>query len=130
MARLEKHLRLNKEVVEYIEEFMKKEGIEKFNEGIEAIAREHKLYSKIEFNSVQDMIKNIVENDFKKIKYSINSVDKNSQIIMELVNGFMIKQNIQDLLFTDEEISPVLNKATETVNKRIESQRVKKLERS
>ncbi|MBD7916287.1 hypothetical protein H9660_14160 [Clostridium sp. Sa3CUN1] len=130
MARLEKHLRLNTEVVKYVEEFMNKEGIEKFNEGIESIVREHKFYSKIDLNSVQDLIKNIVENYLKKIQNSINSADKNSQIIIELINGFMIKQNIKDLLFTDEETSPVINKATETVNKRIEAQRIKRLERS
>lgn len=130
MSSKQKHLRLNEKDIEYIEEVMLKKGIENFNKGVEIIVKEHKIHSEMGLDLIENMIRTILQNELKKIMYSVNSADKNSQIIMELINGFMIKQNIKDLLFTDEETSPVINKATETVNKRIEAQRIKRLERS
>ncbi|MEC2297177.1 hypothetical protein ACTHP5_20090 [Bacillus subtilis] len=64
--------------------------------------------------------------DFTRIRLGTNNSDRNSQIIIELLNTLMVKENIPRCLSTDEHKSPAVQDAQGFVKKRIEGYKQRK----
>lgn len=129
MSRVDKHFLLEKENVEYIKT-LKNEKYPTESLAINYIIKEHR---KRESNDTQIIVNMIVEQSFEKInnelkKYNtkLNSTDKNIQIMLELFNGILVANNLNDIAMTDELESNSLSKAKETITKRIEKKRYHK----
>lgn len=52
---------------------------------------------------------------FNSIRLGINSADKNTRILVEIANGFLMKQSDQTIITTDDLISVGLEEATRKV---------------
>ncbi|CUQ30310.1 hypothetical protein [Clostridium baratii] len=133
MNKIRKHLYLNEDSCEYIIKYKEKYNIRSESETIEKIIEENKRKSDITNEFLIDMIVEKVSNNVKAsltpLKKAINTSDKNSKIILELLNGKFIKEEVGLIFSIDEKKSPALEKAERVINEKIVSQRTSKLDK-
>ena len=132
--RVKKDYMLSINSVEYITEVKEKNHLKYNSEALELIIREHRNNSDI---TTEVMIKLIGEKlaeqlkgELLGIKKASNESDKNTQIIIELLNGLFVKNEYKILATTEDYKCEAIDKATEFVEKRIASKRVAKLDRT
>jgi hypothetical protein len=133
MARIKKMFVISKKNLEYIEEVKEKNNLKYNSEALDLIIREHRQNSDI---TTEAMIKIIAKEvseqikfDIKGIKKSSNDTDRNTQILLELINGLFVISEYGRLATTEDIIAPALTNATDIVDKRIEAKIVKGFDR-
>ena len=118
--------------LEYLNSFMDKTGLNR-SQAINRILTEHEKSSNLTTEYlIEQMTKQISENikvNLRIMTHAINSTDKNSQIILELLNGEFIKNNIGNIFSIDENKSPALQKAEKVVIEKIQTKRISKLDK-
>ena len=97
MARIRKEYKMTEKNVEYIEEVKEKNNLK--------------------YSSEAEQIKF----DMKEIKKSSNDTDRNTQILLELINGFFVISEYGRLATTEDIIAPALPRAIDIVDKRREN---------
>lgn len=116
----------------YLSDFMDQTGLNQ-SQALNRILMEHKNNSNLSTEYLIDhMSKKISENikvNLKLLLHGINSTDKNSQIILELLNGKFIKEEVGLIFSTNEKKSPAFEKAEKVINERIVSKRISKLDK-
>ena len=124
---------LSKKNVDYIEELKEKRDLKYNSEALDLIIREHRTNSDM---TTEVMIKLIGEKlaeqlkaELLGIKKASNETDKNTQIIIELLNGLFVKSGYSLLATTDDIKCEAIDRTIEVVEKRIASKRVAKLDR-
>ena len=124
---------LSKKNVDYIEEIKEKRDLKYNSEALDLIIREHRTNSDI---TTEVMIKLIGEKlaeqlkaELLGIKKASNETDKNTQIIIELLNGLFVKSGYSLLATTDDIKCEAIDRTIEVVEKRIAKKRVAKLDR-
>ncbi|MDU3546417.1 MAG: hypothetical protein E7F83_03235 [Clostridium sp.] len=134
MSKMEKHYRLSEKNIEYIEEVKEKNHLKYNSEALELIIREHRNNSDIttEFmiNLIGEKLSEKLKAELLGIKKASNESDKNTQIIIELLNGLFVKSGYKLLATTGDIKCKAIDNATEFVEKRIASKRVAKLDRT
>jgi len=129
-----KRLRLTKESADYIEEYANENNIPHDNRTINHIIMEHKNIESKEKEKqsfVRDISENIskeIKKEMKRLLLGVNNTDRNTQIIIELMNGMLIDQDIKDIITTEDVPSQPVTTAKETVQKRIEHLQQKRAE--
>lgn len=115
--------------------YLKKE-MERYNSSsatdtIDKIFKEHQELTQliIDRNSLVEQIYDRFKKDISTILSRTGHTVKNSNVAMELWNGFLFANNQSEYVTTDEFISTPLKKATEKVNNEIAGLRQKKLEK-
>ncbi|MFR2529505.1 MAG: hypothetical protein ACLS9F_17820 [Clostridium paraputrificum] len=68
-----------------------------------------------------------LKGELEKIIKGINSSDKNTQIVIEMLNGLFIKNSVGEILVSSVVKSEGLEMAEEAVKKRISKSRVRRL---
>ncbi len=125
-------VRLNKNEISYIDEIAKKNSISK-TKALQIILKEHaelKSESTKTFaNLVSETVYEKLKKDFTRIRLGSNNSDKNSQITIELLHGMYAFFDITQCITTADLELNGLKQARETVKKRIEAFRQKKLEK-
>ena len=106
----------------------------KYNsEALDLIIREHRQNSDITTEAMIKLIaKEVSEQiklDFKGIKKASNDTDRNTQILLEMINGFFVISEYGRLATTEDVIAPALTRASELVDKRKEAKIVKGFDR-
>lgn len=131
--RREKHYWVTEKNIEYIEEVKEKNNLKYNSEALDLIIREHRQNSDI---TTEAMIKLIakevseqIKSDFKGIKKASNDIDRNTQILLEMINGFFVISEYGRLATTEDVIAPALTRASEIVDKRKEAKIVKGFDR-
>ena len=127
-----KHFTISNEANEYIKQVRSERKIRSESEALEHIVKEHKEKSD---TTTEQMIKIIasevakeLKGELSKIIKGINSADRNTQIVMEMLNGFFIKNNVGFIATSDVFKAEGLELAEEAVRKRISKSRVRKLD--
>ena len=108
--------------VAYIEEVKEKNNLKYSSEALYLINREHRQNSDIT-TEVADRIKV----DMKEIKNASNYTERNTQILLELINGFFVIYEYGVLATTEDIIVPALTRASDIVDKRKEAKIIKEL---
>ena len=133
MARIKKMFVISKKNLEYIEEVKEKNNLKYNSEALDLIIREHRQNSDITTEAMIKLIaKEVSEQiklDFKGIKKASNDTDRNTQILLEMINGFFVISEYGRLATTEDVIAPALTRASELVDKRKEAKIVKVLDR-
>ena len=131
MARIRKEYKMTEKNVEYIEEVKEKNNLKYSSEALDLIIREHRQNSDI---TTEAMIKIIAKEvseqikfDMKEIKNVSNDTDRNTQILIEMINGFFVISDYRRLATTEDIIAPALTRASELVDKRKEAKIIKGL---
>lgn len=127
-----KHFTISNEANEYIKQVRSERKIRSESEALEHIVKEHKEKSD---TTTEQMIKIIasevakaLKSDLVKVIKGINSADRNTQIVMEMLNGLFIKSNVGYINTSDIVKAEGLELAEESVKKRISKSRVRKLD--
>ena len=131
--RKEKHYWVTEKNIEYIEEVKDKNNLKYNSEALDLIIREHRQNSDITTEAMIKLIaKEVSEQiklDFKGIKKASNDTDRNTQILLEMINGFFVISEYGRLATTEDVIAPALTRASEIVDKRKEAKIVKGFDR-
>ncbi|MBC5630488.1 hypothetical protein H8S20_16645 [Clostridium sp. NSJ-6] len=134
MSKMEKHYRLSEKNIEYIEEVKEKNHLKYNSEALELIIREHRnnsdITTEVMINLIGEKLSEKLKAELLGIKKASNESDKNTQIIIELLNGLFVKSGYKLLATTGDIKCKAIDNATEFVEKRIASKRVAKLDRT
>lgn len=124
---------LSQKNLEYIEEVKEKNNLKYNSEALDLIIREHRQNSDITTEAMIKLIaKEVSEQiklDLKGIKKASNDTDRNTQILLEMINGFFVISEYGRLATTEDVIAPALTRASELVDKRKEAKIVKGFDR-
>ncbi|WP_143331508.1 hypothetical protein [Clostridium paraputrificum] len=127
-----KHFYIDKDFLEYLSEIKKGNNLSSMNQAINLVLKEHKEKSATTIELMIKIIANEVAKELKgeltKIIRGINSSDRNTQIVMEMLNGLFIKNSVGEILVSNVVKSEGLEMAEEAVRKRISKSRVRKLD--
>lgn len=135
MSKIEKHYRMSEANINYIEEVKEKNNLKYSCDALELIIREHRTNSDI---TTDIMIKLIGEKIAEQLKYELlgikracNSSDKNTQILIEVMNGFLIKSQLNMELATTKDLKcKAIDNAKNFVEEKISKQRTTKLDKN
>ena len=131
MARIRKEYKMTEKNVAYIEEVKEKNNLKYSSEALDLIIREHRQNSDITTEAMIKIIaKEVAEQikfDMKEIKKSSNDTERNTQILLELINGFFVIYEYGVLATTEDIIVPALTRASDIVDKRKEAKIIKEL---
>lgn len=131
MAREDKHYRMTKENLEYIEKIKEERHLKYPSEALEAIIREHK---EDETLSIEERAKFLakeiaaeISKELLSIRYSSREANKNSKITLELLNGIYIKKSLGPILPSTEIESEAFRDMKKYIEEDIKNKRVRKL---
>ena len=117
---------------EYLEDYQINNDYNTIGEAVDAIIAEHRELSKNNWslnyitNVVTSQVSKGVQEEVKKAMLGINQADRNTQILIELVQGFMQHYDIEGII-TTEVHSPIFMREVERlVKERITKQKQKK----
>lgn len=135
MTKIRSSYFLSKESLEYIAEYKEKNNLSSKAIALEQIIYEHEKNSKIKIKDTAKLMGNeigkVLEDDIKKFKNSARETDKNVQIIIEMLNGFLLK-NENNVIATTTGLASMKKEcvpyqiAKEEVSKRIHRNKIKK----
>ncbi|UOQ94043.1 hypothetical protein MUO14_03475 [Halobacillus shinanisalinarum] len=69
----------------------------------------------------------VFSDEMKRVKLAANQSDKNTQVLLELMNGFAMDQNLESCVTTPIFESQAMKDAKEAVEERISNQRQKRI---
>lgn len=128
MVRILKNYRLKKETIDYIEKVAKDKNISR-QAAVDFIADEHKKSNKTSVMLVAEAIGEYLRKDLVRIRLGTNNADKNSQILIELLNHLFIANDYKSCITTSQFKADGLRDAEKEVKERIEHFRMMKLEK-
>lgn len=136
MNKLRKGYCVSKEVHDYLMKIKKENNLSSVSLALEMVVTEHEKRSKIKTEDTAKLmakeIGKVLKDDVDKFKLSAKETDKNVQILIELLNGFLIKSGTGAIvtttgLTTDIAMeSPALQIAKDEVKKRIHRNKIMK----
>ncbi|MDM5185934.1 hypothetical protein QUF99_00240 [Bacillus sp. DX4.1] len=125
---------LDEETDTYIKEYMEEHNIRYNGEAIVRICKEHQATKSNEWslNYITEVVsKNlheVLKSELTKIRLGSNSADKNTQILIELMNGLLFHQGVQNIISTEVEEMEGVKTAKQVVGNRISHSRQKRLD--
>ncbi|MEQ7807674.1 MULTISPECIES: hypothetical protein [Priestia] len=127
-------LSLNEETKKYIQTYMEEKNIGFTGEAIAQICKEHKEAKSNEWSLkyISEVVSNnlhqVLKEELTKIRLGANSADKNTQILIEYMNGLFFHHGFDGLMTTDLQELDSTKVAKEAVEKRIANQRQKRID--
>jgi len=127
-------LSLNEETKQYIQAYMEENNIGFTGEAIAQICKEHKEAKSNEWSLkyISEVVSNnlhqVLKDELTKIRLGANSADKNTQILIEYMNGLFFHHGFDGLMTTDLQELDSTKVAKEAVEKRIANQRQKRID--
>lgn len=136
MSKVSRGYSVSDEVHEYLKKVKKENNLSSVSLALEVVVTEHEKRSKIKTEDTAKLmakeIGKVLKDDVNKFKLSAKETDKNVQILIELLNGFLIKSGTGAIvtttgLTTDIAMeSPALQIAKDEVKKRIHRNKIMK----
>lgn len=127
-------LSLDEETKQYIQTYMEENNIGFTGEAIAQICKEHKEAKSNEWSLqyisevVSSNLHQVLKDELTKIRLGANSADKNTQILIEYMNGLFFHHGFDGLMTTDLQELDSTKVAKEAVEKRIANQRQKRID--
>lgn len=120
--------------MDYIEDIKEKHKIGFNGDAVAFLVADHQRLKKEQWslNYVAEAVTNnlyqTLREELTRIRLGTNNTDRNTQILMELLNGMMIHESVDDILTTDQMVAKGLATAKNIVQERIENKRQKRVE--
>ncbi|WP_343102137.1 hypothetical protein [Romboutsia sp. MSSM.1001216sp_RTP31141st1_G3_RTP31141_220114] len=130
----QKHYYISQETINYIEEYKSKNKNATVSSALENIILEHKTNSSLTSDYVYDVISKKlsehIKSELNSMIHSSKSADKNSQILIEIMNAFVFNTTSADFkdITTSKFTTSTLEVAKEEVENRILREKAKKSE--
>ncbi|MEH7044720.1 hypothetical protein V7055_14815 [Bacillus thuringiensis] len=125
---------LDEETDTYIKDYMEEHNIRYNGEAIVRICREHQASKNTEWslNYISEIVSknlhDVLKNELTKIRLGANSADRNTQILIELLNGYFFLEGVDSLITTDKQEMGSVKIAKEVVAERISHARQKRID--
>ncbi|PEU05292.1 hypothetical protein CN941_30820 [Bacillus cereus] len=125
---------LDEETDTYIKDYMEEHNIRYNGEAIVRICREHQASKNTEWslNYISEIVSknlhDVLKSELTKIRLGANSADRNTQILIELLNGYFFLEGVDSLITTDKQEMGSVKIAKEVVAERISHARQKRLD--
>ncbi|MGN7397334.1 hypothetical protein [Peribacillus frigoritolerans] len=125
---------LEDKVMDVIDDIKEEQNLKYNGDAITFLVNEYKRLKNEQWslNYVAEVVgKNLHETlkeELTRVRLGTNNTDRNTQILIELVNGMMINDNVEDIMTTDQLESDGLVTAKNVVQERIENKRQKRVE--
>lgn len=109
------------EDIQYIEEYMVNHGLKNSSEALREIIEYSKKESaaKSAAAEIADELERRYKDFFRRLKYSVSTIDSNVQVLLEMMNTFFVFQGVSDYIASDIIENDVLKAARENINDRI-----------
>lgn len=115
---------MSKKNLEYIDEVKEKHNLKYNSEALDLIIREHRISSDIstenKIKMIAKKVSELIKSDLKGIKKASNSSDRNSQVIIELLNGFCVAKQYGRLATREDNFAPAVKKAENFIDDKLE----------
>ncbi|MEE6146220.1 hypothetical protein V2151_25805 [Bacillus cereus] len=129
-------LSLNENVHQYIQDYMDENNITHPGDAISKICMEHQASKNTEWslNYISEVVSknlhDVLKNELTKIRLGANSADRNTQILIELLNGYFFANDLdlESIITTDKIEVGGVKMAKEVVAERISNARQKRLD--
>nr|AIW54499.1 hypothetical protein [Clostridium botulinum]AIW54553.1 hypothetical protein [Clostridium botulinum]ALP68998.1 hypothetical protein [Clostridium botulinum] len=132
MARKSKHFQLSEKNYAYLEELKEERQLKYLSDALDLVINEHRCKGDITtdyiIKLIVDKVSERIEEKFRGIKTASNSSDRNTKILLEMINGMFFKAKYGEIVTIAEDKSPALIIAENSVQKSIEGSRIKKLD--
>ncbi|OFD69870.1 hypothetical protein [Bacillus mycoides] len=127
---------LDEETDTYIKDYMEEHNIRYNGEAIVRICREHQASKNTEWslNYISEIVSknlhDILKNELTKIRLGANSADRNTQVLIELMNGYFFANDLdlESIITTDKIEVGGVKMAKEVVAERISHARQKRID--
>jgi hypothetical protein len=119
---------------DYIQDYMEqKNNIRHTGDAIAKICKEHqKKEQSFSLNYISEVVSQnlhqVLKSELNKIRLGANSADKNTQILIELMNGLYFHQGVKDIITTGVIEQDGVKTAREFVEEKIKRARQKKID--
>ncbi len=127
---------LDEETDTYIKDYMEEHNIRYNGEAIVRICREHQASKNTEWslNYISEIVSknlhDILKSELTKIRLGANSADRNTQVLIELMNGYFFANDLdlESIITTDKIEVGGVKMAKEVVAERISHARQKRID--
>lgn len=127
---------LDEETDTYIKDYMEEHNIRYNGEAIVRICREHQASKSTEWslNYISEIVSknlhDILKSELTKIRLGANSADRNTQVLIELMNGYFFANDLdlESIITTDKIEVGGVKIAKEVVAERISHARQKRID--
>lgn len=125
---------LDKETDQYIQDYMAEHKLRFPGEAIMDICKKYREEKKKEWSldytreTVSENLNDALKSELKKIRLGTNSADKNTQILIEFMNGLYFHHGYRGIMTTDLQELEETKLAKKVVSERIVNQRQKRLD--
>jgi hypothetical protein len=119
---------------DYIQDYMEQNNIRHTGDAIAKICKEHQKKNEQSFslNYISEVVSQnlhqVLKSELNKIRLGANSADKNTQILIELMNGLYFHQGVKDIITTGVIEQDGVKTAREFVEEKIKEKRQKKID--
>ncbi|MDM5436526.1 hypothetical protein QUG28_28230 [Bacillus hominis] len=127
-------LSLSENVHHYVQEYMEENNITHPGDAISKICMEHQASKNTEWslNYISEVVSknlhDILKSELTKIRLGANSADRNTQVLIELLNGYFFLEGVDSIITTDKQEMESVKMAKKTVEERISHLRQKRLD--
>ncbi|PEK99410.1 hypothetical protein COM24_27685 [Bacillus toyonensis] len=134
MSTIRRQVTMDQETEDYIKDYMEEHGIRYTGEAMGRICKEHEAAKNTEWslNYITEVVSNnlhdVLKSELTKIRLGANSADRNTQILIELLNGYFFLEGVDSLITTDKQEMGSVKIAKEVVAERISHARQKRID--
>ncbi|PFJ72185.1 hypothetical protein COI95_25995 [Bacillus cereus] len=134
MSTIRRQVTMDQETEGYIKDYMEEHGIRYTGEAMGRICKEHEAAKSTEWslNYITEVVSNnlhdVLKSELTKIRLGANSADRNTQVLIELLNGYFFLEGVDSIITTDKQEMESVKMAKKTVEERISHLRQKRLD--
>ncbi|HDR7607507.1 TPA: hypothetical protein QCX41_005079 [Bacillus mycoides] len=134
MSTIRRQVTMDQKTEDYIKDYMEEHGIRYTGEAMGRICKEHEAAKNTEWslNYVTEVVSknlhDVLKSELIKIRLGANSADRNTQILVELLNGYFFLEGVDSIITTDKQEMESVKMAKKTVEERISHARQKRLD--
>ncbi|PDZ59691.1 hypothetical protein COL22_12630 [Bacillus thuringiensis] len=134
MSTSRRQVTMDQATEDYIKDYMEEHGIRYTGEAMGRICKEHEAAKSTEWslNYITEVVSNnlhdVLKSELTKIRLGANSADRNTQVLIELLNGYFFLEGVDSIITTDKQEMESVKMAKEVVAERISNARQKRLD--
>ncbi|WP_241139225.1 hypothetical protein [Bacillus mycoides] len=134
MSTIRRQVTMDQATEDYIKDYMEEHGIRYTGEAMGRICKEHEAAKSTEWslNYITEVVSNnlhdVLKSELTKIRLGANSADRNTQVLIELLNGYFFLESVDSIITTDKQEMGSVKIAKEVVAERISNARQKRLD--
>lgn len=110
---------------DHLEDHMILNDYGNIGEALDSMIAEHKELSTQNWslnyvsNTIASKVNHAMGEELKKTLLGINNADRNTQILIEIIQGFMQSENIDHIITTEENVPPFIDAVNDLITRRI-----------